>query len=179
MIILDADDMLPSHDENPLNWLIMLKHKYPQLKVTLFTVLGGWNVDILRQMYLAFPWIEFAAHGLNHKSNDEVLSWDKKKWFDVINQYEQPEMFAKIFKAPNWEMSRLGYEVLKDLGWAVAVRESQIEDLPRGMMYYSFEKQKGTHGHTWLMSSHITSGLMGAWKKDEEFKFVSESLLTK
>jgi predicted deacetylase len=108
------------------------------------------------------------------------MDWDKKKWFEIINNYEKTEQFVKIFKAPNWEMSRLGYQVLKELGWAVAVRKHQIVDVPQGMKYYCFETNLfGVHGHTWTMPAHNKEHMFLNWTENTNFDFVSNNLEVK
>jgi len=113
LVIFDSDDFAPDIESNGLSWFFGLKAKHPNFKVTLFTILGRWDkkmLDIVRHI----DWIELAAHGHTHLTNDEVVFWTKRRWYDVINEYEKTGLFTKVFKAPNWEMSTLGYHVLKD-----------------------------------------------------------------
>jgi predicted deacetylase len=86
--------------------------------------------------------------------------------------------FEEGFKAPNWQMTDLGYKVLKENGWWVAIRKHQIKDLPKGMKYYCFETNpNAVHGHTWLIP-HILEEVK-KWKKDNKFEFVSKNLKVK
>jgi hypothetical protein len=176
-VIFDLDDFSIDSDGNAMNHLIEMKAIYPNFKVTLFTILGRWmDLDILKQI-AKFDWIELAAHGYEHFTNGEVLEWDKKRWYDVLNMYEEVGVFSPIFKAPNWEMSKLGYEVLKDMGWGVAIRQSQLNEVPEGMKYYSFEGNPfGVHGHTWTIPAHREEGLFYNWCEGTRFEFVSSSL---
>lgn len=178
--ILDLDDFYPEKKNNAMDWLIELKDCYPNFVVTLFTIYGRWhNIKLLHELN-RFDWIEIAAHGYYHYSNDEVMKWDKKRWFDVINEFEKTGLFTKVFKAPNWMMSKLGYFVLKELDWAVAVRENQIKDLPEGIRYYCFEDQpEKIHGHTWLLQKHWEDGLFTSWNQKTEFDFISNNLKIK
>jgi hypothetical protein len=178
-VVVDFDDFAPDQESNAMNWFIELKHKYPNFRVTLFTILGRWRFDLLKQV-TNFDWIELAAHGYYHAKNGEVLEWNQANWFDRINKYEQTGLFTKIFKAPNWEMSPLGYEILKDWGWAVAVRRQQVKEVPTGMKYYCFEDNFfSIHGHTWTMNAHKQEGMFNRWVKETQFKFVSSELETK
>lgn len=178
-VIADFDDFAPDQESNALNWLFEFRNKYPDFKVTLFTILGRWNLDLLE--YVAkLPWVELAAHGYKHAKNGEVLEWNQAEWFDRLNKYEQTGMFVRVFKAPNWEMSPLGYEILKELGWAVAVRRHQVREVPEGMSYYSFEDNFfSVHGHTWTMGAHKQEGMFSRWVKETAFDFVSSNLETK
>ena len=178
-IVFDADDFAPDWESNALSWFIDLKSRCPQFKVTLFTILGRWKLDVLK-MFSSFDWIQLAAHGWTHMKNDEVLEWDKKKWFEVINKYERTGLFVPIFKAPNWEMSPLGYQVLKELGWAVAIRKHQINDVLVGMKYYCFETNYfAVHAHTWTMQAHSKEGMFLNWHDKSRFDFVINNLETK
>jgi len=177
--ILDLDDFAQDAESNAMNWLVAFKCKYPLFKVTLFTILKRWDRSMLKRLH-EFEFLEFAAHGYTHVSNTEVLDWDRKMWFDILADYESMGIFAKVFKAPNWEMSQLGYHVLHELGWAVAVRKEQIKDVPKGMKFYCFETNMfGVHGHTWLMKAHLEEGKFDGWYKGTQFDFVSESLEVK
>lgn len=179
-VVFDLDDFAVDHESNCVNYLMEMKTKYPKFRVTLFTILGRWpDLNVLKTLS-HFDYIEFAAHGWEHLRNDEVLEWDKKRWFDVLDRYETSGMFAKVWKAPNWEMTRLGYEVLKELGWAASVRQSQINDVPEGMKYYCFESNPfGAHGHTWTMAAHEQEGMFRNWNANTEFEFISGNLETK
>lgn len=182
MILFDLDDFAPEK-QNGFDYLIYLKSRYPIFKVTLFTILGKWksenSMNLLRSIS-KFDWINLAAHGFYHNSNDEVLSWTKEDWFSTINKYEQSGLFVKIFKAPNWEMSRLGYQVLKELDWAVAVRKEQIKDVPKDMKYYCFEDEDYMyHGHTWLLDAHQQEGMFNNWRLDINFDFINNCLKIK
>ena len=176
-IILDLDDFAPDEESNALNYLIEFKTLYPKFKVTLFTIIGRWmDLEILKQIS-KFDWIELAAHGFEHFENDEVLKWDKGDWYKYLNIYEQSGAFKPIFKAPNWEMSPLGYQVLKEMDWSIAIRQSQINDVPIGLKYYSFEGTPfAIHGHTWTMKAHKEEGMFRNWRENTNFQFVSQNL---
>lgn len=175
--MLDLDDFSVDEESNALNYLIELKALCPNFKVTLFTILGRWgDLEMLKQI-AGFKWIEFAAHGFEHFENEEVLRWSKRDWYHIVNMYEDVGIFRPIFKAPNWEMSPLGYEVLRDVGWSVAIRQSQLDEVPTGMKYYSFEGTPfAVHGHTWTMRAHKEEGMFRNWCEDTRFQFVSENL---
>jgi hypothetical protein len=175
-IVLDLDDMAQDWESNALNWLVDFKREYPNFKVTLFTIIRRWQKDMLKKL-TALDFIEFAAHGLTHQNNDEVESWNKEKWVKVLTEYDQMDMFVKIFKAPNWQMTQLGYYMLRDFGWAVACRKNQIEDLPKNMKYYCFETNIfGVHGHTWTIKAHVEEEKFQGWNKNTQFDFVSQHL---
>lgn len=177
-VIFDLDDAAPDQESNAMNWLIDFKSQFPHFKVTLFTILGRWKLPILKKLS-TFHWIQFAAHGYTHFQNSESFDWTEEEWHDALNRYEREEVFQRIFKAPNWEMSKLGYQVLKDRGWSVACRKSQIKDVPNGMKYYCFETNYyAKHGHTWTMKAHVDEG-MCQWGEKTRFGFVSEHLETK
>ena len=178
-VVLDLDDLASDSESNAMDILFELKDRYPKFKVTLFTILGRWrNKELLKQIG-KIKWVELAAHGYTHMTNAEVADWDKKKWYDVINEYENMGCFVQGFKAPNWEMSPLGYEVLKDCGWWVAVRSHQIPDVPVGAQYYCFETNLfGAHGHTWTLKPDLKDGRF-MFSQSTNFSFVSRNIETK
>lgn len=179
MIIFDLDDYYSERKNNAMDWLVEFKELYPDFKVTLFTILGRWKSLKLLSQIKSLDWIDLAAHGYYHEINTEVLGWSKQKWFEVINEYEK-QGFAKVFKAPNWQMSKLGYQVLKELDWAVAIRKHQLHEVPEGAKYYCFETTEGgVHGHTWLMQQHMLEGMFVNWRKETPFGFIRDHLSTK
>lgn len=177
MIVFNLDDLKPSREENALDWLVDFKDRYPDFKVTLFTILGRWSDIKMLEAIKGFEFIELAAHGYYHSTNDEVQKWTEEQWVDNLYLYERSGLFTKVFKAPNWQMSKLGYQMLKDKGWAVAIREHQIKDVPEGMKYYCHEGHPNRyHGHTWLMQTHLDQGMFVNWNRDSKFSFLSENL---
>src|SRR3990167_615254 len=118
LVIFDLDDMAADEESNALNYLIELKALCPDFKVTLFTILGRWlDLEMLKQI-AKFEWIQLAAHGFEHFENEEVLHWDKRTWYHILNMYEDTGIFKPIFKAPDWQISPLGYQVLRDMDWS-------------------------------------------------------------
>jgi len=178
-VIFDLDDAAVDSESNAMSHLIEMKAMYPNFKVSLFTILGRWlDLEILKQIS-KFDWIELLAHGYEHFTNDEVMEWNKKKWYDILNMYEDTGIFKPIFKAPNWEMSPLGYQVLKDMDWAIAIRQSQLGEVPQGGKYYSFEGNPlSVHGHTWTLQAHKEEGMFRNWCESTQFEFVSNNLET-
>lgn len=176
-VILNLDDFAKDYKRNALNWLFDFKSQYPDFKVTLFAILELCEFNFLMSI-LNLNWIQLVGHGLNHSNNKECLKWNKDKWQTVLNVY-QSFGFEKGFKAPNYEMNLLGYEMLKKNGWWVACRKHQIKDLPEGMKYYCFETTEGgATGHTWLMETHLKEGKFN-WDKDTKFDFCSQHLEVK
>lgn len=180
MILFDLDDAYPARLNNALDWLVDFKDRYPEFKVTLFTILGRWDNHGLLKAIKGFDFIELAAHGYHHANNSECQIWDEDGWHDKLSLYERTGLFVPIFKAPNWQMSKIGYQVLKDRSWAVAVRENQIKDVPEGAKYYCFESEPNRyHGHTWLMQKHLDEGMFINWNRDSTFDFISSHLETR
>ena len=180
MVILDLDDFAADQESNALDWLVSLKYQFPKFKVTLFTILGRWNLSLLKKIKSEFDWIELAAHGWLHQTNDEVMGWTQAQWYHTLNKYEKTGLFVPVFKAPNWEMTRLGYHVLQEFGWAVAIRKQHLDNLPKGIKYYCFETNiYSVHGHTWTMPAHKKEGMFTGWSESTNFEFVSKNLETR
>ena len=173
-VILNLDDFARDYKRNALNWLFDFESQYEGFRVTLFGIVGLCDINHILTLN-KLKWIQLAGHGFLHKHNDECLSWTEKNWQTYLATYEDLG-FEKGFKAPNWEMNQLGYEMLKKNGWWVACRKHQIADLPEGIKYYCFETiPGGVTGHTWLMEAHKKEGKFD-WNKDTKFDFCSQHL---
>ena len=176
-VILNLDDFASDYKRNALNWLFDFKSQYPDFKITLFSIGRFCSIEFL-QSIKKLKWIQLAGHGFTHSSNSECLKWDEDKWKTYLNVYEQLG-YKHLFKAPNYQMNKLGYEMLKKNGWWIACRKYQIKDLPKGMKYYCFETTPGgVTGHTWLMEAHKKEGKFD-WDKDTKFDFCSQHLEVK
>lgn len=175
-IILDLDDTSYDQKRNALNWLFEFKSMRPDFKVTLFAIYHYCPKGFLDEIR-KIDWIQLVPHGFKHDQNDEVYFWDRKYWNYVLDCYEERGCFQKGFKAPNWQMTTLGYDILKERGYWVAVRKMHLKELPKGIKYYCFEddKDRRIHGHTWLMANHKLEGKFN-WEENDTFEFVSQNI---
>jgi hypothetical protein len=169
-IAIEYDDFSPRNSNLAL--LEEIKEHYPNFKVTLFTtpweIRFGKPTPITDGEFRAWvdaikenaDWIEIALHGLthlertpNHGAEFENISYDEA--FKRITVGEK--MFinrgiklAKIFKAPQWQLSPEGKQAAIDCGYQV------VED-----GYYNwnlkdaFPKDKAEKGELIIGHGHI------------------------
>lgn len=110
LAIVEADDFMDRWDRNGLNFLFAWKAKYPNFKITLYTIPNRTSqrmLDLL--MATHYDWIELAIHGWDHESNYECWGWnyDRTKMFmeRTLKEYTTPggnPLYTKNFKAPGW-----------------------------------------------------------------------------
>lgn len=132
-IALEFDDFGPRNSN--LSYLEELKEHYPDFKVTLFTV--PWEIRFGGQAPITLPefepwvravknaddWIEIALHGLTHGPLEfGEISYDgaKKRITVAEKMFENRGIkLAKIFKAPQWALSKEGKQAAEDMGYKV------------------------------------------------------------
>lgn len=100
--IVEADDFQDRYDRNGLNFLFYWKTKYPDFKITLFTIPDRTSKELLELMVKHKDWIELAVHGWNHESNFECWSWDTQRVDALVDRLNRIGHYVKIFKAPGW-----------------------------------------------------------------------------
>ena len=187
-VILDFDDLCDSN--NPLSTLRLLKTRDPGFKVTLFAIPTRCSTSLLAEYALERDWIELAVHGWRH-ARHECLAWTSEETADKLQQslaiYPH---FAKLFKAPNWEMCDEVYAGCKQAGFAVADHIRNIEIMPRDMPNYVYNMRLRNdsftrmHGHIqdWA-GTGLTEGANGSIVNEQyllpvgtEYGFVSEAV---
>lgn len=139
-IAIEYDDFSPRNSN--LAILEQIKEHYPGFKVTMFTV--PWEIRFGQQTPITDKdfapwveavnahkdWIEIAVHGLTHlergpKGNPaefEKISADETwKRITVAEKMfvNRGIDFVKIFKAPQWLLSKAGKEKLEEMGYTV------------------------------------------------------------
>ncbi len=192
-IVLEIDDFSPRNSN--LGLLEDLHEHYPNFKVSLFTV--PWEIrfgeptPITQEKFKPFcdalikskDWIEVCLHGLTHNKGEfEDISYDEAKKRVMVAEkmlINRGIPYAKVFKAPHWQLSEQGKKAVQDMGFSV------VED-----GYYNWnlkddfpEDKKDEviigHGHVQLACQN---GLEEVFPKllrlpiDTEFLFLSEYL---
>lgn len=136
-VAIEYDDFSPTNSNFGI--LENFKEHYPNFKVTLFTV--PWEIRFGRSMKESTPitlkkfkpfvdainecdWIEIALHGLTHAPVEfSELSYEAtiKRIVIGMKMFENVGIknFAKIFKAPQWEISREAEQAARDMGFIV------------------------------------------------------------
>ena len=160
-IAIELDDFSPRCSNFGL--LEQMREHFPGFKITLFTVAWeirwGEQTPITLEKFRPFSkatasssdWLEVAVHGLTHASMEFAeKSYDEARKRVIIAEKmfaNQRIPFAKIFKAPFWEISHEAERALTDLGYKV-VKDGYFD----WNMADEFPKFKGdkihvAHGH--------------------------------
>jgi hypothetical protein len=179
--VFDIDDLCDDFD--PIDELIELKERFPKLKVTAFAIPSRCDEDLVKD-YRAIPWIELAVHGYHHSSM-ECATWSKEEAASKLEELENLG-WAKVFKAPGWQMSPGLYEALAERRWTLAEHAAYsapvCETLELRRYCYNLPRVgvESIHGHTWDTSRNGPKD----WEDmffhvpvDVEFAFVSEVAL--
>src|SRR5258705_6400499 len=98
-------------------------------------------------------WIQLAVHGWRH-ARHECLGWTSEETEDKLGRaLAIYPGFAKVFKAPNWEIDLETYAGCDKAGFAVADHIRNIEILPHKQLHYIYnirlrnDRFKRLHGH--------------------------------
>ena len=192
MIIFDLDDFSSEPKCNVLSRLLELKQILPKLKVTLFTIPMKISIALLQEVQ-KYDWIQLAVHGYNHDDNYEFAKLDKKEARELLEKFVLPQYYIKGFKAPGWQISLGTMEALREMGYWVAVQNSDNSRLGdpngphqpaplQGLKYYAWrEYPEAIHGHTWECCGN---GLEALWQKlialppEIDFLFIDEYVQT-
>lgn len=176
--IVEADDFMDRYDRNGLNFLFYWKAKYPNFKITLFTVPDRTSMQMLRLLTSCTDWIELAVHGWNHESNFECYTWDYDKTMSLLDRAEKMVVvdgstdkkmgYQKVFKAPGWTITpdnngypagendaitkdkQAVYKALRDRDYIILDRHYNKPARPEGCKIVCVDDQpKIVHMHTW------------------------------
>lgn len=152
-VIVDFDDFEDKYDRNALSELFYVKAKYPEFKVTLFSIPGKISHHMVDLM-LDIDWIQHAVHGWKHETNYEVNDWDEYQCNMYLDKAEALGFFVKGFKAPGWEMTDTMREVLDKRGYWLAEHHKNHEHVEKSfpdLKMYCTCHEWCMHGHTWNM----------------------------
>jgi hypothetical protein len=169
-VYLDFDDF--GEFNNRLDWLWMLKKEFPNFKVNLFAI-PEQNQHLQWMDYLrSLDWIQLCVHGYWHDNNEEIPEIMLRDDFPMKG-------FAKVYRAPFWQLSDNMYQILKKLNYKIMIHP---DDLREGIKYNWNIKGSPPpldilygHGH---IQDVCENGLVEAFEnimklpKDTEFKFL-------
>lgn len=200
--IVEADDFMDKYDRNGLNYLFYWKTKYPNFKITLFTIPEKTSFEFLELMP-DDDWTEFAIHGWNHDSNFECYGWDAFKTGVLMKRALDQYSYTKIFKAPGWSIypglngypsapedpitqdPQCVYRALLDLDFVVVDRHYNKPARPEGLKVICIDCNPDiVHMHTWNMMTPNENERNGfeqveirgvPWNNDTEFFTIGEA----
>jgi hypothetical protein len=165
---LDFDDF--SESNNRLDWLWILKKEFPNFKVNLFAIPDQMPIDF-RHYILSLDWIQLCIHGKSHINNEDI-----GETFLVMAPAER---YAKVYRAPFWQLSDTMYERLTKLGYKIMIHP----DDPREGIKYNWNIKDSPHpldilyGHGHVQDV-CENGLVESFDnilklpKDTEFRFL-------
>lgn len=199
-VAIEYDDWSPTNSNFGI--LEKFKEHYPDFKVTMFTV--PWEVRFGRNIQESTPitmekfkpfvdgikdsdWVEVALHGLTHAPMEFAeLSYEAaiKRVVIGMKMFENVGIknFAKIFKAPQWEISSEAERALKDMGFLVVKNGYYNWNLANEGPNADAKEPYIIHGH---VQDVCENGMEETQHKilklpvDTEFMFLSEVLGSK
>lgn len=116
--VCDFDD-LTADNVHKLEVLLPLREKFPDFKVTLFTIPNRMTDAAIDKVKAMGDWLALAPHGWEH-TRGECLSWNVAEAKDKIKAAQDMGIDAKIFRAPAWLINGPTYAACDDLGLHVA-----------------------------------------------------------
>lgn len=192
-VVFDSDDFSMYPERNCLDELLYLKGKFPNFKITLFTIpryKKYYQADFFKMVYDEFGnWIEMALHGNKHETNFECKDWTYLDAVGYLEEYRNKFYFVRGFKAPGWQISRETYRALKEFNYWVMDHTISIytepipnkDRRPEGLKYFSIDDPRLIHTHTWDTQENGLAKMIENWEKEgypfdesTKFRFVSE-----
>jgi hypothetical protein len=176
-VVVNIDDFCDS--EWPImNCLFTLKERYPDFKVTLFTIPFRTSHAHLSDAKKA-GWIEVAVHGFNH-SPQEMLTLSKE---DIIKGFSRIDfsMFVRGFRAPYWLMNEMVIECCNEFRMWLAIHHTKNPDSWKDLAKYGYYYPRDMdnfecwYAHTYNIKDELPN-LLKKWSPDQEFAFVSEAV---
>lgn len=199
--IVEADDFQDRYDRNGLDMLFYWKTKYPNFKITLFTIPQKTSSWLLDKLYS--DWMEFAIHGWDHESVWECYDWDFEKTGILLDRAMAKGPYQRIFKAPGWCVTpdyngypadptatiskdkQAVYKALRDRDYIIFDRHYNKPARPEGCKVVCVDcNPKIVHFHTWdmIVQGQEHNGFRQVeeekgvpWDDKTEFYFVTEA----
>lgn len=170
--VVDFDDF--TDIDTGFRWLFHLKKREPAFRATLFCIPMGTSRPMLN-ILKGMGWLEPAVHGWRHRPL-ECKNWTKDWSLEVLRACEKAG-FAKVFRAPHWEINDNLYQALLERDWICADHPKNKARRPTGLKVYVTDDEPGRiHGH--INYGDFGNSLDAALGKYEalhgEFRFISE-----
>lgn len=198
-ICLDLHDFSVVH--NRLELLLKLKERYPNFKVSLFTVpcdtkydFGNSLVreDSLQKIKENLNWLQLIPHGLTHNGSEmRNCSYEtfKYKIMPAIKEafHKDGLPFKEGFCAPHWRWSEGVVKALDEAGWWGAIDRRQPKMLSTKKFYryshcldepFTDGEILKLHGHVYGTSNDLGKCFENLMKlpKDAEWHFATDFL---
>lgn len=153
-----------------------LKAERHDFRATVFAVPGLITTCFVRELP---DWLELAVHGWLHQTVYECAVWTPDDIARVFDDTLVRGHFARVFKAPGWQISDACYEYCRDNDIVVADQRLAESRWPTGLKVYLHEDHPDRwHGH---IQDIGTNGIEESWDAllaavlaAQDFQFVSE-----
>lgn len=186
-VVFDVDDFCDRW--NCLPELDAIKERYPKFKCTLFTIPRGTDLETLQDATKR-DWVQLAVHGLTHEPNEELkVTTPNDLWSKVPSRSLNSGFYVRGFRPPGWYITAEHVKALNQLGMWVALHERDERTLgPLCEHGYYVVRGSGSHWHTSGEGQRAHSvckngireclpEILERWPRDQEFAFVSDSIL--
>ena len=170
--IVESDDFQDKYDRNGLEMLFYWKAKYPEFKISLFTIPNKTSDGMIELIDRNSDWIELLVHGWDHDSNYECWGWDYEKTEALMKRIYVSNYgdYRPFFKAPGWMITdkyggytateelpiskdpQCVYKALRDLDFVVFDRHYNAPARPDDLNCVCVDcNPQIIHMHTWDM----------------------------
>lgn len=181
-VVFELDDQCPEKDAMP--YLLKLKERFPELKVTLFCVPAWGSKEYFQSLKEKYgDWVELAVHGWSHDTEHgnatECNHWTREEAHKFLQMTEDYGCFVKGFRAPGWQLNRETVEVLAERGYWLADHWLAEQFLDIKLPRYTTNNLMEVHGHTWSCNMNGIEELATSkcnFGENTSFHFVSEQL---
>lgn len=179
-VVFDLDD--ECDELSALPELLLLKERFPKLKVTLFAIPSKCSPEHIKKLQ-QYDWIQLGVHGWFHDTEHgratESNHWTIEEANKFLQMAEDMGCFEKIFRPPGWQINWETYKVLAERGYIIADHLSHDLYLEQGGARYTTGNLAEVHGHTWPCNGNGVQELATTkcnFGPNTEFFFIGEFL---
>lgn len=116
--IFEIDDY-PWDAENCIRYLDILKNENDDFKGTVYCITGEMTEE-LEKPFLDRPWLQMAAHGINHNPGECMFS-DIGEFYKLLRKIDK-QKYHNLFKAPRYGYSIEHVIALHRSGFIASIR---------------------------------------------------------
>ncbi len=163
---VDFDDYCDA-TVHELEVLSELKDRFPEIKVTLFTIPQRTSASTIEKAKDLGDWVQLAPHGWRH-TRGECLAWSDEEARDKIELAREKGIDAPVFRAPGWLLDADTYTACKKLDYVVASHKTfRIPNTGAREYVYNMHlpggnKFRGVHGHVTPVSDNYIRDMLSA-----------------
>lgn len=171
MWLVDADDFCIGN--TGLNLLTEIRHKIPNFKITMFTIIGKCTSNFIKYCQDNFPWMDLVPHGMFHTTPYECATWDYEYCLDYLNYIEQFNL-TKGFKAPGWQVSDGCYKALLEKDYWIADQKYNTHRRPPGLKVYELQPNSAHYHVQNVCGNGLEESLPHILNLSGDFMFIKD-----